>query len=248
MSVVVKIGEYAVDLTQAFDISIPVRFEEEQLSAFGAPPAKKEAYRAGSFVGDVRMGGSCNCESYTFSPHLHGTHTECVGHLTGQRIAVSDVLTESLIPATVLTVSSDNGIITVEMLNGLQSGDFLGALIVRTLPNHPRKKSHHYDDGIAPYFSAEAMQYIVARGVQHLLVDFPSVDKMDDGGALINHRIFWGVPEGGKEVESISPKTITELIYVPEAVADGHYLLNLQVAAFAADAAPSRPILYKVTT
>ena len=40
--------------------------------------------------------------------------------------------------------------------------------------------------------------------------------------------------------------TITELIYVPNNVADGEYLLNLQVASFDTDASPSRPILFKV--
>ncbi|MBK9767712.1 MAG: hypothetical protein IPP63_12210 [Chloracidobacterium sp.] len=39
--------------------------------------------------------------------------------------------------------------------------------------------------------------------------------------------------------------TITELIYVPNEVSDGVYLLNLQIAPFATDAAPSRPMLLK---
>ena len=37
---------------------------------------------------------------------------------------------------------------------------------------------------------------------------------------------------------------VTELAYVPDSVADGLYLLDLQVPAFGADAAPSRPVLY----
>jgi hypothetical protein len=39
-------------------------------------------------------------------------------------------------------------------------------------------------------------------------------------------------------------KTITEMIYVRDEVADGLYLLNLQIAPFVSDAAPSRPLLY----
>ena len=37
---------------------------------------------------------------------------------------------------------------------------------------------------------------------------------------------------------------MTELAYVPDSAADGLYLLDLHVPAFAADAAPSRPVLY----
>jgi len=37
--------------------------------------------------------------------------------------------------------------------------------------------------------------------------------------------------------------TITELIYVPNEVLDGAYLLNLQIAPFESDASPSRPLL-----
>jgi hypothetical protein len=37
------------------------------------------------------------------------------------------------------------------------------------------------------------------------------------------------------------------LAFIDDAIADGHYLLNLQVAPFVADAAPSRPILLPLT-
>jgi hypothetical protein len=36
------------------------------------------------------------------------------------------------------------------------------------------------------------------------------------------------------------------LIYVPNEVPDGTYILNLQIAPFENDASPSKPILYKV--
>jgi len=77
-------------------------------------------------------------------------------------------------------------------------------------------------------------------GVKHLLVDIPSVDKEIDGGTLAFHHAFWNVPE-----QPITNRTITELIYVPNEVEDGHYILELQVSNFDNDAAPSRPLLYK---
>jgi len=40
--------------------------------------------------------------------------------------------------------------------------------------------------------------------------------------------------------------TITEMIYVPDWVHDGFYLLNIQIASFVNDASPSKPILYQI--
>ena len=220
-----------IDLKNPIDISIPVSFGKKQLVAFDGPPAKRAAYKAGSFVGDTRHGGSCNCEVYTFSPHLNGTHTECVGHITKERIFVQNV---GLVMATLVTVTPKKGLITASML---MKSNVTEALIIRTLPNGENKTTRNYSKAAAPYIAADAMRYIVSLGVQHLLVDFPSVDKIDDA-KLTAHRIFWA--------KNAKKKTITELVYVPDSAKDGSYLLNLQVAAFDADAAPSRPVLYKV--
>jgi hypothetical protein len=77
---------------------------------------------------------------------------------------------------------------------------------------------------------------LVDHGINHLLIDLPSIDPEVDGGALAAHRALWA--EGGDH------RTITELIRVPEALPDGLYLLNLQVAPFENDAAPSRPVVF----
>ena len=89
------------------------------------------------------------------------------------------------------------------------------------------------------------MNYIVDLGVKHLLVDMPSVDRLFDDGILSAHNIFWETKEKKLNVNSLN-KTITEMIFVPNNIKDGKYLLNLQFAPFVADAAPSRPILYKI--
>jgi len=266
MQVAVSLGGYKADLDNPIDISIPVNFEMNQLSAFASRPARKYAYKVGNFVGDVRLGGSCNCEVYHFSPHLHGTHTECVGHVTDARIRVQDVLRETLMPATLITVTpvpaatSKDGyspalrrndmVITRDALKeALQyhSKEFMTALIVRSFPNDAGKPLRDYAKTPATFFSTEAMEDIVALGVQHLLVDMPSLDRADDDGMLSNHRIFWDLQPGAKQADKASRRTVTELIYVPDSVDNGSYLLNLQVSAFAGDAAPSRPVLYKVS-
>ncbi|MBC8144638.1 MAG: cyclase family protein, partial [bacterium] len=41
-------------------------------------------------------------------------------------------------------------------------------------------------------------------------------------------------------------RTITEMAFVPDAAADGSYVLNLQIPSFMLDAAPSRPLLFRI--
>jgi kynurenine formamidase len=250
---------YRADAGAAQDISIPLRFDAAQLQAFGAPAAKAEMYSSGAFIGDVTEGGSCNCQRYQLTPHCNGTHTESVGHLTGDAVPVNALAHAGLQLARLVTIdpiASDNPdhatnrVISLACLRRLPSMESLAdtsALIVRTLPNTSGKLTRNYDVGSSPaYFEPAALAWLAERGIEHLLVDVPSVDRMDDGGHLLAHRAFWGLPDGSTlATQARRPQaTITELIFVPSSIADGRYLLSLQVAPFATDAAPSRPLLY----
>ena len=254
---------FLFDPERPIDISIPLRFNGPQPNAYGVEPASSAPCQAGDIVGDTRQGGSCNFESYTFIPHCNGTHTECVGHITHERISVRDCLLDVFVPAVLVSVEAEaNGgdrVISrdeiagkMELLGAARASRDAGGpvgLIVRTLPNGDGKFSARYgSDNIPAYFSREAMEYIVAAGVSHLLVDLPSIDRIFDEGKLENHRLFWNVEPGSFEITSESRirNTITEMIYVPDDVSDGTYLLNLQIAPFASDASPSRPLLFKV--
>lgn len=252
---------WRADLSQPQDISIPLQFDGPQPHCFGAPAAQTVAYVAGSFEGDVRRNGSCNCSTHLLTPHCNGTHTECIGHLTYERVSIRDVAVESLLLAQVISVQPQTSPNTADVTDVVIRAEELErackflpsncqALVLRSLPNHPDKLARDYDAGTCPaYFEAAAMRHLVERGIEHLLVDLPSVDRMADEGRLLAHRVFWGMPEGATSITqaSRSQATITELIYVKPSIADGAYLLNLQIAPFAADAAPSRPILYPVT-
>jgi kynurenine formamidase len=240
------------------DISIPLRFNAAQPTFFGAAPASEQPLTAGSFVGDVRHGGSCNCSIHTFVPHCNGTHTECVGHITRERMSVRNLAVHHLSAALLITVEpqpAQNGdrVITLQALQSAvgarRLADYHG-LVVRTLPNDESKLTRNYDtDPPPPYFTAEAMSWIVAHGVETLVVDLPSIDRAQDGGELAAHRIFWGVPQGGTPgaLATRAHATITEMAFIPNTVTDGPYLLNLQVPPFMSDAAPSRPILLPLT-
>lgn len=239
------------------DISIPLRFDAEQPTFFGAAPASEHALAAGSFVGDVRQGGSCNCSIHTLVPHCNGTHTECVGHITRERMSVRNLAVHHLSAALLVTLEpqpvDDDKVITLQVLQSAVGTHRLAdyhALVVRTLPNDESKLARNYDtDPPPPYFAIEAMSWIVAQGIETLVVDLPSIDRAQDGGHLAAHRIFWGVPQGGTSgtLATRAHATITEMAFIPNTVADGAYLLNLQVPPFMSDAAPSRPILLPLT-
>lgn len=248
------------------DLSIPLQFGGPQPSSYGVPSARGVAYRAGGFTGDVRAGGSCNFETYTLTPHCNGTHTEGVGHLSAERIAVTDILRDSLFAAAVISVRPVAAVRTIdhyppgfgptdqvidaetlERALGKVPPIFTQAVVIRTLPNPPAKRYRDYMQGEpVPFFTPAAMRLLRQSGFSHLLVDLPSVDRLLDEGMLASHRAWWEVPAGTHDIPegSRSARTITEFIYVPDSVADGGYLLDLQVAPFAADAAPSRPLLY----
>ena len=202
----------------------------------------------GDFVGDTRRGGSCNCETVTLNPHGNGTHTECVGHLSTNRIYVADVLTDLFIPSLLVSVElevDERGAFVG--LAGLQSGvestadgrPFRG-LVIRTLPNDPAKRSAAWSGSNPPWLDPDAALYIRSLGIDHLLVDTPSLDREDDP-LLTSHRIFWELPsEGPVEGDPSDGRTVTEMIFVPDEVSDGYYSVNIQIPSFALDAAPSR--------
>ena len=265
---------YKIDSTKPLDISIPLQFNGAQPNAYGVERATSTPCEAGELVGDTRRGGSCNFEQYQFIPHCNGTHTECVGHITRKRISVRDCLKDVFIPSVLITVvpenasessetytvklSNDDKLITrkaiekalvnVENPKSQIPNPKSHGLIIRTLPNDESKLTKTYLEEIPPFFSTEAIEYIKEIGIDHLLVDMPSIDRIFDQGMLSNHRIFWNVGQGEFEISeaSLIHNTITELIYVPNEIADGSYLLNLQIAPFSADASPSRPILFKI--
>jgi arylformamidase len=238
------------------DISIPLRFNGAQPTFFGAAAASAEPITAGSFVGDVRHGGSCNCSVHTLAPHCNGTHTECVGHITQERLSVRDLAIRHLSAALLISVTPESSteipgdlVISLtaltEAVGKAELSDYQ-ALVVRTLPNDSSKLARNYDAGPMPaYFSLEAMRHIVAHGIDTLVVDLPSIDRAQDGGKLAAHRIFWGMPAGSTSAATVTRQhaTITEMAFIDGTVADGQYLLNLQVPPFVIDAAPSRPIL-----
>lgn len=237
---------YTFESTKFHDLSTPIRNGSENVNAYYLEDPKFEPFRAGDFVGSVKQGGACNCEDITFNAHGNGTHTECVGHISDGGQTINGCLKDFTTMALVVSLTPD------QMDNGdkLLSKDSLAqydlnvidSLIVRTLPNSTDKKTKRYSGTNPTYLSPEFTAALAANNIKHLIVDLPSVDREEDGGLLKAHHAFWQYPDNPR-----TTSTITELAYIPDEVADGQYLLQIQIAAFESDASPSKPILYPLT-
>ncbi|MDX1455199.1 MAG: cyclase family protein [Gammaproteobacteria bacterium] len=270
LSLSLDVGDETIsaDPDKPIDLSIPLLFNGEQPRFFGAPDARSKDLAAGDWVGNTRHGGSCNVQTYELTPHCNGTHTECIGHIVHDDICVGDMPGLGLLPATLITINpmthartretslpnpapNDRMITAYAIKEALEEHDherMRHALIIRTLPNsdHKAVQEYHADDP-PPFLSMEAASLLVDLGVEHILLDVPSLDRMADGGRLSAHHIFFGLPPGERSAKAADRAhcTVTEMIYVPDVVPDGYYLLNLQLPPFMTDAAPSRPIIYQ---
>ncbi|MBZ9632077.1 cyclase family protein [Salegentibacter sp. LM13S] len=236
---------YQTDFSKPLDISIGLRGDAKNPVAWYLDAPKINPVKDGDFIGKVSEGASVNFNNIQFNPHAHGTHTECVGHISREFYSINQTLKRffffsKLISVEPETIGGDQVISEAILKENFQSKN-TEALIIRTLPNFREKQTRKYSHTNWPYLSEEAMVYLRSCGVKHLLIDLPSVDKEKDGGKLLAHKAFWNYPKNTR-----FEATITELIYVPNSIEDGDYLLNLQFASFENDASPSKPVLYKI--
>ena len=93
-----------------------------------------------------------------------------------------------------------------------------------------------------PYLEAGFAERLVELGIEHLLIDLPSVDREVDGGILRAHNAFFG-----DDPTTRPNATISELLCVPQDASAGPGLLAMQVSPFVNDAAPSRPLWFPAT-
>ncbi|WP_348825185.1 cyclase family protein [Flavobacterium aestuarii] len=241
-----------VDLSKPIDISIPLTNTDENPIAWYIEKPVIEPVVSGDWIGKVSEGkSSTNFNNISFNPHGHGTHTECLGHITREFYSVNQSLKQFFFLAELVSVvpemMGEDLVITrnqIKNVLGIKSSE---AIIIRTLPNFKIKKSLKYSNTNPPYLAEDAAHFIRESGIKHLLIDLPSVDKEHDEGKLLAHKAFWKV----KDINVLNHDarldcTITEMIFVPDEIEDGSYLLNLQIASFENDASPSKPVLYKI--
>jgi arylformamidase len=265
-------AEVGVDLARPVDLAIPLDFGGAQPRHFGAGAARSHPFVSGTFSGEVERGASCNCRTITLTPHCNGTHTESVGHLTRDPFDAYRAIPPGLTPALLLSVEPEEASRTTESATPRPAASdtlithralraardraqaqvpraFLArALVIRTLPNEPSKRTRDYTRTVPPYLTLDAANALVADGIEHLVLDVPSLDRTHDEGRLSGHRVFFGLPARSTRLADASRAhcTITELAYVPDEASDGAWFLAIHAPALGGDAVPSRPLLYRL--
>lgn len=256
-----------IDLGRGKSLAINLDPHGLQPSFFAPGPATTRPLQVGDYIGDVAQGGSCNAEVLEYIPHCHGTHTECRAHLQKDAGHVLDLIDQKPCLAALISLhgtaageTEESGVSRTQPKERLLTLDELrthadaftthriDALIIRTLPNDDSKRQRNYADAAAyPVLSRESINWLAAQNLAHLLIDTPSLDRAQDSGQLVNHRSWWGLSESSGTHDAIhASRSVTEMIFVPDGVLDGHYWLNIELQPLIADAVSSRPVIYPV--
>jgi len=252
-------------LDRGVSLAIAVDFGAAGPRHFGAGSPSSKPFAIGNFSGSVATGASANCSTITLTPHCQTTHTESVAHLTREAGDAWRVVPRGPMPAVVVSVlpeparesneSTDpepyatDTLISRRRLRAAWPMTRMVdpvAAVIRTLPNDPAKRSRNYTDLVPPYLTREAVEWLIEKRIEHLVLDVPSLDSTHDEGRLVGHRLFFGLPPGSsaRGDAARSRATITELAFVPDEVHDGPCVLSLAVPAIGGDAVPCQPIVY----
>lgn len=233
-----------------FDLSVPVNPHSGLPRAWYCGPATAEPVRSDGWVGSVEEGGSVNFRDVTFNPHAHGTHTETREHVRNEFHPIDALARSGALPFLVpsLLIDAHPKSVGEDWVVPLSAMERHAPWMQTHQPSAVILRCTHGDvqrnwsQTNPPYLAAGFAEELVARGVQHLLLDLPSVDREVDGGELRAHHAFFGpvsLPREGA--------TISELLCVPMGLQAGPGLLAMQVAPFVHDAAPSRPLWFPAT-
>jgi len=237
---------YEADLAAGISISTTFSGIDHLPRAFHAPDVSMEPVRTDDFIGSTTEGGILNFKNLFINPHGNGTHTECVGHIATEPYYIKDTLKKEHHLAQLVTIDPESKdqdtFISKRQVEKINFQIGVNCLIIRTLPNNEEDKLKDWTETNPTYIHHEAMEYIVEKGIEHFMIDVPSVDREHDEGKLLAHKRFWNYPGVAVRVRA----TITEMIYAPSNIEDGLYLANIQVLPLAMDASPSNIFIYKV--
>lgn len=245
-TITIENRKYKIDFNRPIDISIVLKNNDENPRAWHQDIPVIEPVKMGNWIGRISDGASVNFNNITFSPHAHGTHTESFAHISKDFFSINQALKTFFFLAEVVSIQPEqienDRIITLDAIRKKLNEKAPKAVVIRTLPNPVSKKSERWTNSNWPYLSEVAALHLREMGVEHLLIDVPSVDKEKDEGKLLAHKAFWNYPQNPRK-----NATITEMVFVPDEIPDGKYFLNLQIASFENDASPSKPILYEIS-
>ncbi len=243
---ILKLKQYHFDVSK--EISISIRFTTSGTpNAFHAPNLKINPVETEHFIGSTKKGGSLNFKNLFINPHGNGTHTECVGHISNEDYFICDCLNSSIHLGQLISIKPEtlkgDRIINKTILKEKNIESDVNTLIIRTYPNKKTDKIKDWSNTNPPFFSSEAIELLLEKNIEHLIVDLPSIDKEIDGGLLNAHHTFWNYPSNNVRKNA----TITEMVYIPNNIKDDIYAVSIQTLPIELDASPSKIILYNKT-
>lgn len=241
-----------VNTEDALDLSLPIKNGSDNVNAWYCEPVMIKPVINESFTGDTTKGGPVNFKGITINPHGNGTHTECVGHISTEGHTINQCLTHfhflgrivSITPKTIMNEEfneEDTIIDDVLIREATKNWKDEKAIIIRTLPNDTNKTNVDYSGTNPTYFTKGAIEELNKLNIDHLMVDLPSVDREVDGGKLEAHHLFWNYPKN-----PYTHKTISELLFIPQNVTDGRYLIQVQIISIENDASPSKIMAHPI--
>ena len=250
-------NKYEINSEDGVSISIPMHFNNDNNPKFyDENNPKREFYTDNDVEYKLEKNSGCNVPLIKLNVHCSGTHTETASHVFNDTYSIGSLSNLNFIPALLISlnpcsntedryhseISADDKIISKNILEESigSKTDFMDCIIIRTLPNGEDKKNRNYNHLSHPFLSNDAIRFLRKKGVKHIIIDTPSIDRADDGGELKNHKIFFL-----NDDKSINKNTITELTYIPDTCTDGRYFVCIGFPNFQLDAAPSNPVIYK---
>jgi uncharacterized protein with NRDE domain len=96
---------FTVNLAEPMDISIPLTNSDANPIAWYLDKPVIEPVTMGTWIGKVSEGSSTNFNNIFFNPHGHGTHTECLGHITRDFYSVNKALKQFFFVAQLISVA-----------------------------------------------------------------------------------------------------------------------------------------------
>lgn len=188
-----------INLSEPIDISIPIHNKENPVLAWYCDPIEISPVMTDRFVGDVNKGGAVNFRNIFINPHAHGTHTECLGHISKDWVSINQCLKEFHFMAKLISIQPQNWsnpdydqedriINRSDLSNKLDQLDAgVKALVIRTLPNSKDKLAQNYSNTNPIYFSKEAIAAAICRSMSS---SNTGVAKMLSTGTLKNPWIW----------------------------------------------------------
>ena len=150
-----KSRKLKIDLSKPLDISIPLRSSKQNVNAWYLSEPKIEPVTIDDWIGSVSKGADVNFNNIWFNPHAHGTHTECVGHITEKVHSINKYLKTFFFLAEVVTVAPEelagDFVISKKQLQFALGNKKRDAIVIRTIPNMKDKLSKQYSNTNPPY-------------------------------------------------------------------------------------------------